>query len=213
MNAASVEPLEGLIACPQCDALHRLREIPSGSTAHCKRCHTVLLAPRKGAIVMIVSLALSALILMAVAVTFPFLMIEASGLVSRASVIDAVLAFSEASGLMAPLSVATAALIILLPVVRLLALLYSLSPLIAGRALLPQARLLFRMAMRLRPWAMAEIFLIGVAVAVIKIAGMASVEFGPAFWAFVGLVLLITAKDTVICERSIWLELDRAKQS
>lgn len=213
MIATNLEALEGLVACPQCDALHRLRAIPVGSTARCSRCHAVLLAPRKGSIATIVSLALGSLILMVAAVTFPFLMIETSGLVSRASVIDAILAFSESSGLMVPLSVVTAALIVLLPAMRLLALLYSLSPLVVGRALLPQARLLFRVAMRLRPWAMAEIFLVGVAVAVIKIAGMATVEFGPAFWAFVGLVLLNTAKDTIICERSIWLELDRAKLS
>ena len=35
------------------------------------------------------------------------------------------------------------------------------------------------------PWSMAEIFVIGVAVALVKVSGLASVTLGPAFWSFV----------------------------
>ncbi|MEV8468057.1 paraquat-inducible protein A [Fluviibacterium sp. DFM31] len=201
--------LDTLIACPHCDCLHTLASVPVGATARCSRCHSVLLSPRRGAIATIVSLAFGALILMISAVSFPFLEIEASGISSAASVIDAVTAFAEASGMMAPLSAIVGALIILLPVGRLVGIIYALGPLAMGRQPAAHAGLAFRVAMRLRPWAMAEIFILGVAVALVKIVGLASVEFGSAFWAFVGLVLLIAAKDTMICERSIWRILAR----
>ena len=51
---------------------------------------------------------------------------------------------------------------------------------------------------------MAEIFIIGVAVALIKVASLAQVEFGPSFWAFTALVLMMAGQDAMICERSIW---------
>ncbi|MCA8883501.1 MAG: paraquat-inducible protein A [Rhodobacteraceae bacterium] len=204
------QDLKDLIACPHCDCLHRWQTVPLGATARCSRCHAVLLRPRRGAIATIVSLASAALVLMVAAVSFPFLQVAASGLSSRASVIDAVMAFANASGLMAPLSLIVGALIIVLPVARLVSLIYALGPVAAGRAPRPHAALAFRAAMRLRPWAMAEIFIIGVAVALVKVSDLAAVGFGPAFWAFIGLVLLVAANDVVTCERSIWRVLDKS---
>lgn len=194
----------GLIACPHCDALHRRVAVPEDLRARCTRCGATLIAPRAGAVASIVSLATAALILLVVAVSFPFLRIEASGLASEASVIDAVLAFAGGSELMLPLSVATAALIVALPALRLSALVYALAPLVRGRPPLPQAARVFRLSMRLRPWAMGEIFMLGVAVALIKVGGLADITFGPAFWAFGVLVLFVAAKDAVLCERTIW---------
>lgn len=203
LDASRLDP-DTLIACPTCDLLHVRRVIPCGGTARCVRCHTVLIAPRRGAITLIVSLAIGALALMAAAVSAPFLSVEVSGLQSRASVVDSVTAFAMASGQMAPLSVLTALLIILLPLFRLVALVYALGPLALDRPPARYAAPVFRWAMRTKQWAMAEIFIIGVAVALIKVQSLATVHFGPAFWAFAGFVLLMAAKNTMICERSLW---------
>lgn len=199
-----------LIACLHCDALYRWPEVPDGAKARCTRCHAVLLAPRRNAISAIVSLALAALVMMMAAVSFPFLQLEASGLTSAASVIDTIRSYSVASGIMAPLSALMAALIVVLPALRLGGLIYALSPLAAGRAPARFATPAFRISMAMRPWAMAEIFIIGVAVALIKIAALATVSFGPSFWAFTALVVLTTAKDSLVCERTLWRILARS---
>ncbi|MGL4559350.1 MAG: paraquat-inducible protein A, partial [Afipia sp.] len=144
------------------------------------------------------------------AVSFPFLQLEASGLTSAASVIDTIRSYSVASGIMAPLSALMAALIVVLPALRLGGLIYALSPLAAGRAPARFATPAFRISMAMRPWAMAEIFIIGVAVALIKIAALATVSFGPSFWAFTALVVLTTAKDSLVCERTLWRILARS---
>ena len=191
-----------LIACPQCDLLHHATDVPENASARCARCGTVLFAPRAGAIERLVALALGALVLMVVAVSFPFLQMSASGFSSKASVFDTISAFT--GGLMAPLSLATAAFIILLPVLRLCALIYAVGPLIFGRSPAAGAAAAFRLASRLKPWSMAEIFMIGVAVALVKMMGMASIGFGTAFWAFGFLVILVTAMDAMMCERTIW---------
>lgn len=202
--------LDMLIACPACDALHRDAEVPVGEQARCRRCHTVLMAPREGAMTQIVMLSATALMLMVAAVFFPFLKLNVAGLEHSSSVIDAVLAYSD--GLLVPLSVALAALIVILPAVRLIAVIYTVGPMMTGYAPLPAAEKAFRLANALKPWAMAEVFIVGVAVALVKVAGLATVSMGPAFWAFVALVLVTTLKDTFMCKLTVWKTLETRRQ-
>ncbi|OSP56883.1 hypothetical protein BV911_02380 [Pseudoruegeria sp. SK021] len=203
-----MSPTADLTACAFCDALYTVSEVPSGGVGRCNRCRAILYAPRDNAIAKIVAYSAAALSLMVVAIGYPFLEIHTSGLSSKASVIDAILAFAENSGMMAPLSAVVAALIVLLPVIRISGMIYTTVPMLFDRPLLPYAKNVFMIVMRLRPWAMAEIFIIGVAVALVKIGSLATVSFGPAFWAFVGFVVLIVAKDVVLCERTMWRTLD-----
>ena len=196
-----------LIACPQCDALHRCAVLAPRQTARCTRCGTVLFQPRPGAIAALLALSIAALALLTIALDYPFLGISASGLSAEASVIDAVRAFAISD--MAPLSLLIAVLILVLPVLRLLLLIYVILPMLLGRPAFPAARPALRLHGRLRPWSMAEIFMIGVAVAMVKVADMASLSFGPAFWAFAAVVLLLAAKDALTCERTLWRILDR----
>ncbi len=206
----AVEDAARYIACPQCDTLHLEAEIPEGHTADCTYCGYTLAAPRNNAYARVLSLSVTALILMVGAVFFPFISLDAAGLSNRASVMDAVFAFSD--GLMLPLSLAVALLIVLIPVARLAAIAYTLLPLVAGRRPYRFAEPAFRLAERMRPWSMAEIFIVGVAVALVKVSGLASVHFGPAFWAFAGLVIVTVLQDNAMCRYTIWkaLEAQRA---
>lgn len=202
---------DGLIACPVCDVLHRDASVAAGARARCRRCGTVLFAPRDSAMTQIVMLAVTATILMAAAVFFPFLELDAGGLHSRSSVFDAVMAF--AGGPMLPLSVAVAALIVVLPLLRLAAVTYALAPMVFGFPPAPHARHAMRWAERARPWAMAEIFIVGVAVALVKVAGLAHVTLGPAFWAFAGLVLVTVLNDNLMCRLTVWKTLEERRSS
>jgi paraquat-inducible protein A len=202
LNDRSIGRPEDLVACPQCDLLHRVVDIPDNVSARCARCNTTLFAPVTGSVERLVALALAALVLMVVAVSFPFLEMSASGFSSEASVFDTIAAFT--GGLMAPLSLAIAAFIVFLPVLRLSALIYATGPLLFKRPPARGAAAAFRLASRLKPWSMAEIFMIGVAVSLVKMAGMATIVFGPAFWAFAMLVIFVAAMDAMMCERTIW---------
>lgn len=198
--------LAGLVACPTCDVLHRLTPVPEGARARCRRCGTLLLAPRRHALTNIVMLAATSLVLMIAAVFFPFLELSAAGLSHRSSLFDAVRAFS--TGLMLPLSFAVAALIIFLPLLRLAALIYALGPMAIGWRPAAHSVAAFRIAMWMRPWAMAEIFVVGVAVALVKVAGLAKVSLGPAFWALCALVIINALKDNFMCRLSVWKTLE-----
>lgn len=198
--------LDQLIACPQCDTLHTVAVLPKGARAHCQRCGIVLLTSRVEAEARILSLALTSFVLMLAAISFPFLDLDVQGLHRGTSVIDAVLAFSD--GYAFPLAVAIAFFIIVLPLTRLLALIYAIGPLVRGVPPRANARAAFALAEQLRPWTMAEIFMVGVAVALIKVTALATVTFGPAFWALVLVVILSGFKDQLICRYSIWEALD-----
>ena len=206
---ANLPPLDNLVACPQCDTLHAAQDLPAGARAYCQRCGIVLMTSQPAAMARILSLALTAFVLMIAAVSFPFLTLNEAGFENATSVIDAVLAFRN--GLAFPLAVAVAFLIIIIPLIRLSALIYALGPLVREKAPRPAARAAFALAERLRPWSMAEIFIVGVSVALIKVAGLATVTIGPAFWAFAGVVVITTLKDQLICRYSIWEALDTAK--
>jgi len=198
--------LKDLVACPVCDTLYRCATLPEGGPGICKRCHHTLAAPRANAMTHIVMLAITGTILMVTAVSFPFLTIATHGLSQKASVIDTVLAYSD--GLMVPLSLAMAALIVVLPLTRLAAILYTVAPMALGHHPARGATQAFRLAQHLKPWAMTEVFLVGVAVALVKVGGLATLTIGPSFWAFAGLVVITVLKDTYMSSLIIWKTLE-----
>ena len=211
MVAEPDAPPRELIACPTCDMLHETVPVPLGSRLRCRRCGTMLISNLRGAVDRALAATITSAILVTAAVTLPFLDISILGIHGKASVIDA--AFAYASGLMVPLAIATILVIAVIPMLRALALAYTILPLRLGRRPLPGAARVFRLAARLKPWSMAEIFMIGVAVAVVKVGDMASVSLGPAFWAMAVLVVILMLESANLDERSVWQRLDQLRAS
>lgn len=203
--------LDDLIVCPQCDAVYRLKRPKDGERAACQRCNKMLIAPRDNAGLRIIAVAFAVMFLIIGAAVFPFLTIDAAGNKNAVSVLDAALAFS--GGPMIFLSLATAALIIFVPLMRVLLTLYVLVPVVLDRPPAAHAIHAFRLSEALRPWSMAEIFAIGCAVALVKVADLAHVGFGPAFWMFGILVVLVIAQDSFMCRWSVWNSLEHPKNS
>ncbi|MDJ0639653.1 MAG: paraquat-inducible protein A [Paracoccaceae bacterium] len=191
------------IACPTCDAIY---DVQPGARLSCERCHTRLIDPeaRVGLRLLLVSLLSAALIFGAV--TYPFLTIKRFWMTSDATIIDTALAFD---GPLLFLSIIVLALILLLPALRLALTIYVVAPLVLKLRPLPLAKGAFGWAERLRPWSMAEIFIIGCVVALTKIIAMAEVTFGPAFYMFAGLVILLWAQDKLLCRYSLWKALEK----
>lgn len=192
----------GLIACPRCDALHLEPEAAEGETLRCVRCNTVLAHQRAGAFTQIVALSFTSVILMIAAVFFPFLEISRMGIGNATSLFGVALAFSH--GWLLPLTVATLAFIVGLPVLRALLLIYVLLPMRGEGRPARHAVPAFRLSELLRPWSMAEIFVIGTSVALVKVAGLATVSLGPAFWAFCALIFVTAASNVFTCATTIW---------
>lgn len=192
----------GLMACPRCDALHVEDELAEGETARCIRCGKVLGRPRAGAFTQIVALSVTSLVLMIAAIFFPFLEISRMGFGNATSLFGVALAFSQ--GWLMPLTVAMLGFVVGLPALRALLLVYVLWPMRGEGPPARHAGEAFRLSELLRPWSMAEIFVIGTSVALVKVAGLATVSLGPAFWAFCGLIVVGAASNVFTCSATIW---------
>lgn len=190
------------LVCPECDALYRIKDVGKGEVAACTRCHTVLAAPRRKAGMLIISLAVATLILIVAALFFPFLTVNKQGFQSRSSLLDIALSFSD--GMLLLLVFLTLACVLIIPALRASLLLYVLTPLVFDRPPNPLAAPAFRLAQSLKPWAMAEVFAIGCAVALVKITELANVSLGQAFWMFTVLVGLVVIQDRFLCSWSVW---------
>lgn len=197
--------LDELIACPKCDAVFQIAEPEPGQRAVCSRCHGVLIAPRKRAGKALIANALAIIILLCAATVLPFLSVGAGGVHHDSSVLDAALAFS---GPLLLVSLLVAGFIVIVPMVRMLLLIYVLVPVSFDRPPAAHARGAFRLSERLAPWSMAEIFAIGCAVALVKLGGYAEVQLGPAFYLFSVLVVLLVAQDLLMCRYSVWKSLE-----
>lgn len=204
-------PLDELIVCPQCDAAYRFKQPKSGERAVCQRCHKVLIAPRHKAGKHIIAVSIAVVILIIAASVFPFLSISAAGRSNAVSILDAALSFTR--GPLLVLALLTAGFIIFVPLLRMLLTLYVLVPVVFNHPPARHAMRAFRLSEALRPWSMAEIFALGCAVALVKVADLATVDFGPAFWMFGILVVLVIAQDGYLCKWSVWNSLEHPEKS
>lgn len=192
----------GLTACPRCDALYREVELTPGDKLTCDRCGAVLAQQRAGSFTQLIALSITSVVLMAAAVFFPFLEISRMGFGNATSLFGVALAFSD--GFMLPLMIAVLGMVVGLPVLRAILTLYVLVPLALGRKPARHAARAFRLSEEMRPWSMAEIFVIGTAVAMVKLAGMATISLGPAFWAFCALIFVSVASRAFTSASTIW---------
>ena len=78
------------MACPACDALWERPTLAPKEQAKCKRCHTTILTNKQQSAERTVAFMIASLVLYAVAISFPFMRMERSGLSNEISVIDAV---------------------------------------------------------------------------------------------------------------------------
>ncbi|SMX44476.1 Inner membrane protein YebS [Actibacterium lipolyticum] len=198
--------MDNRIGCPICDAIYTLSPEQARGATRCRQCGYRLTLGRGAAIARVVGVSITNLALMSLVIFMPFLDLRAGTFHNRASVFDAILGFSE--GIMVPLSIAVLGFILVLPLSRFLLLIYALGPVLMGWRNFPQAQLALRWSFLLKPWAMAEIFMVGVAVALVKLAGMATISVGPAFWAFAAVVALNVYKDTFMCRNTLWTAID-----
>jgi paraquat-inducible protein A len=70
-------------------------------------------------------------------------------------------------------------------------------------------RMVFGWVERLNPWSMIEVYLLGVAVAYVKLQGLVHIDVGDALYALVCLMLVTVAADAVLDRQAVWEEMER----
>lgn len=177
------------MACEHCAALYREVELEPGETAACARCGAVLqrysrLTPHDW-----LALTLATLMVFLIANAFPVASVAVQGQVRSATLGEAVMMAWQTGHPLVAILCGLAAIV--LPGLQIVLLLYILAHLCRRRTsvdLIPALRLLGW----IRPWSMVPVFVLAVLVALVKLAGLASVDLRPGMVGFAVLTVLIT---------------------
>lgn len=191
-----------MVACASCDWLHLRVRIERGSRAACARCGNELYSRKPYTVDRTLAAALAGLVFLMLSLVLPFLSLSRSGLSSEISVLDAVLALWRSD--MQWLGSVSLALIVVLPLLRLLLLIFVMTRLRFRLGVNRAMQTAMRWAERLEPWAMAEIFMIGVVVSLVKISALATLTAGFAFWSLLGLVCTSALISAFYCRDTVW---------
>jgi paraquat-inducible protein A len=204
VNDASASAPVPMIACHECGTVQHMRALPEGGAARCARCGATLYRQRRDSIEHTLLLTLAALILFGIAHTFPFLTFELEGRADTSTLLSG--AWSLYDQGMWPLALLVLLTATVVPLLWLLSAVYVLLPLWLGR--LPwRIAEVFKLTELLRPWAMMEVYLLGVIVAYVKLSDFARLELGIALFAFVGLIVVMIAAQAALEPHEIWQRL------
>lgn len=179
-----------IIHCHECGLQITVENLPACHKAHCPRCGHKLTEHRPNAQERILVFAITALIFLGLSLPFEFISFSAAGQTQTITVPQSIIILIQNQYW--PLALLQFLLILLLPLVIILTVMYLMLckywqhyP----RHLKPMLSMVYF----LLPWSMAEIFLLGVLVSLIKIISMADIALGFSFFAFMGFVIANTA--------------------
>ena len=189
------------LACPDCDLLQRLPELPLGSKARCPRCGHVLAARPSDSLDRPLALTVAAAIVLIIANTAPLMGLSAVGRHASTTILGGAYEMWVQDEKITAVIVAFCAVLapagyILFMLTILLAVRRPPAPRWVGE--------LLRGAHAMRPWSMTEVMLLGILVALIKIAELATVEPGIGMYAIGALVILVAAIAVAVDPHELW---------
>ncbi len=194
-----------LMICHECDALQDVAHIPKGNTAFCVCCGERLFKNTVSAIETPLALIMACAILFIVANLYPVLQLSLAGMNREATLTSsAVIFFMQGSPELAVVILLTS---VLLPGFCIFALLYILLSIYLKQCWF-FTRPLLVWVKRLLPWGMMDVFLLGILVALVKLAAFADVVLGLGFAAFVVLIFCYAAAISSIEMHLLWSALD-----
>jgi paraquat-inducible protein A len=185
-----------LIICEHCDSVYARQALAPGEAAHCTQCGAVLYRANRPDVDSWLALTVAAAIAFAIANLCPVIRISLQGVHSEATLWQSAAALAQ--GPAAPIALPAALAIIGAPFLQIGLLAWILVHARIGRRAPGFARALRLLAV-LRPWSMVEVGLLGILVAVIKLAGFVQVNPGAGIWATAALMVLlplIASRDT-----------------
>ncbi|HEC73308.1 MAG TPA: paraquat-inducible protein A [Methylophaga aminisulfidivorans] len=190
-----------LRACHECDWVSALPRLHPGEVATCPRCQHVLVRRHYRPAQRSLALAISALIALFISVSFPFVSFTMKGIgqqIELQQTASSLLSFDQ------PLvAIAVALTIIILPALYLILVVWLQLTLLFSE---PQQRhrQIARTLKHIHSWMMADVFIIGALVSLFKIAGLADVELGTAFWSYAAFAVLLLMTMRSIDDDWMW---------
>src|SRR5262245_57136026 len=195
------------LACPDCDLLQNIPELSPGGNARCQRCGWTVASRSANPIDLPLALTVTALILLIVANTAPLMSLSVVGRYASTTIIGGASQMWLSGEAITAVIVAFCAVIapagyILFMLTVLLAVRRPPAPQWVGE--------MMRGAEFMRPWSMHEVMMLGILVALIKIAELATVNADVGMYAVGALVILFPAIMATFDEDEIWQRVEWA---
>jgi paraquat-inducible protein A len=197
-----------LIACRDCDLMQRLPRLEPGASARCPRCNRELWRRREDSLNRTLALTLAAVLLFVVAQSVPMLGLSVVGRAASTTVFGGVVQlWNDGRELVAVLVLFAA---IVAPALQI-----GFMLMIVLGARREQPRHWVGTLLRHHPttctWSMIEVMMLGVLVALIKIADYATVVPGLALIGLAGLVFLLAAMQASFDPHEVWDRIEWAE--
>ncbi|MEY8768953.1 membrane integrity lipid transport subunit YebS [Erwinia sp. ACCC 02193] len=184
--------------CPQCDTLFSLPDVKSNQSAHCPRCNARILNGRDWSMTRLAAMAVTMLLLMPFAFSEPLLTIRLLGTTIRASLLEGIIQMAQQG------NVITASMVAFCTIGAPATLVASIGWLFFGDRLGLNLRPVLLMLDRLKEWVMLDIYLVGIAVASIKVQDYADINPGTGLLAFLSLAALSLVTLIHINVEQLW---------
>lgn len=194
---------EETLCCPVCSLLQQVAPIGPRSVAECPRCGAVLRERRAPSATPTAALALAALILYVPANLYPILRMERYGLYTESTVWGGVVQLANAGYWAVAAIVFLASMVV--PLVKLAGLFVLVWSAARASPRWRRARTrLYRLIDAIGPWAMLDVFLVAVLIALVRLGAIASVAPGPGLAAFTGVVVLTMLASALFDPSLLW---------
>lgn len=199
---ATTPPTSGrLIACHECDLLQREAPLTGEGVLRCCRCRAELYRNHPDSLDRALAFTLTSIVLFVISNAYPIVGLAVNGDLVETTLLGAVrILYNDGIWPIAGLVFATT---FLMPLLQMTCMAYMLVPLRLHR--LPyRADVVFRLMQLARPWGMTEVLILGMLVALVKLAHIASVVPGVALWSFGTLMLLLAAASSAFDPHELW---------
>jgi paraquat-inducible protein A len=199
-----------LIACLHCDLLQRLPELEAGASARCPRCDKELWRRREDSLNRTLALTLGAAVLYVIANSVPMLGLTIVGREASTTVLGGVEhLWADGQQIVAALVLFTAIIAPALQIGLMLAIVLG-----ARRETVPRwVGMLLRHHPTTRIWSMIEVMMVGVLVALVKIADYATVIPGMALFVLWVLVFVLAGMQASFDPREVWDRIEWAEDA
>ena len=189
------------VACPGCDLLQGIPPLPPGGKARCPRCGETLASRPAGSLDRPLALTLAAAIVLIVANTQPMMGLSAVGRQASTTILGGAYEMWAQGRELTAMVVAFC--VVIAPAGYLACM---LAILLAARRppAPPWVGGLLRWADAVKPWSMLEVMMLGVLVALVKIAELATVTPGVGMYATGLLVLLLPTIAVTFDPGEVW---------
>ncbi|MCX4144298.1 MULTISPECIES: paraquat-inducible protein A [Paraburkholderia] len=190
-----------LVACHECDLLQRESAVPPDGTLRCCRCHAELYRAHPDSTDRALAFTLTCVVLFFISNLYPIVGLAVNGDLVETTLLGAVRVLYKDG--MWPIAGLVLATTFLMPLMQMTAMAYLLVPLQLNRRPY-HADFVFRLMHLAQPWGMTEVLILGMLVALVKLAHIASVVPGVALWSFGALMLLLAAAGSAFDPHALW---------